>query len=242
MKLLDRLKNFFSGLEEIFVFDIETVPDEDLVKQFYTKEELENRTDSFSFPTSYQKIIAFSYAKWKKKADEPYENESYTVGYNIENELQLLNRISELICQLPQTTKFITFNGAGFDIPVIEKRCLIHLLREDDISYTKNLSSLYLLMQDLYDDRFSNRHLDLFYLLNMKFQKGGLRLLLKQCGLNKHEGITGADVSSLVEAKDYKTLYEYSKYDAYVEGKLFVEFIRKLKGKNNDKTRTTNKS
>ena len=234
MGIVERLKNFFNNLEEICVFDIETVPDETLVNQFYTKEEIESKSDNFSFPHAYQRVVSFSYAKWRKRADEPYENQAYTIGYNMENEVEILRTVSELFSNLNSKTKFITFNGIGFDIPVLEKRSLMLMLSETNNDIIKKLSKLYLFMQKLYDDKYSHLHLDLYYVLNMKYQKGGLRLLLKQCGLNKYESYYGADVQDLCQSKQYKELYEYSKYDAYVEGRLFVELIRRLKGEVRD--------
>jgi len=85
------------------------------------------------------------------------------------------------------------------------------------------LKHLYVLANDLQNQPWN--HLDLFQVLNMHRQKGGLNLLVDQLGLTKYNNLRGNQVAELVRSGDTETLYNYAKHDAYLEATLLIEVV-----------------
>jgi predicted PolB exonuclease-like 3'-5' exonuclease len=112
----------------------------------------------------------------------------------------------------------VTFNGRGFDLPVLE----LHALRHG-ISAQAHFTQR--------SRRFDDRHLDLQdFLTNYgDFRiRGGLNLLLKSIGLPGKTGIDGSRVQELYEAGSLDEIHRYCRSDVIQTYFLFlrVELMR----------------
>jgi len=221
------MTKFFQDKDyNILVFDIETIPDQQLVNKFYTQEEIEERDDPYKISLGMHKIVAVSYCSVQFKQGQFIINEPQ-VHVNLEDERDILLHMYDVFKNF---NKFVTFNGSAYDIPVIEKRCLIHGLQTSNNSNQKtNLRELYRIMQQLKTNRDNKKHLDLFKVFDLKWQKGGLSFLLHFIGLEKYESMRGSDIINLVNENDIQKIEAYAKNDAFIEAKLFValtDFLR----------------
>jgi len=221
METLKHFSMFFkeipSQIQHVCVFDIETIPDSEKVETYYTDEELQQKQSEYEISLGFHKVVAFSYAIVDFSKFKIIENDAFV---NVDDELGLLSQIHNT---LSKYTKFSTFNGKNYDLPVLERRSLLNGLRykrERNVDYLKHL---YVLANDLQNQPWN--HLDLFQVLNMHRQKGGLNLLVDQLGLTKYNNLRGNQVAELVRSGDTETLYNYAKHDAYLEATLLIEVV-----------------
>jgi predicted PolB exonuclease-like 3'-5' exonuclease len=214
------------------VFDIETRVDKDLVKAVYDPENaltidqaydtardqiLEtNGQKSDYFPVPYHIPIAIS----TLQADENYRIQSLgCLGADRFSELEIISRFWKIFESARQT--FVTFNGRGFDLPVLETRALkfgIPLQRYFECGYRGN--------------RYSDAlHIDLCdYLSNFgaAFRRNSLDVLAKLIGLPGKYSIEGEDVEYLYRQGRQKEINQYCVTDVLQTWILFlrVELMR----------------
>ena len=222
------LNRYFQDKDyNVLVFDIETVPDQQLVNKFYTQEEIEERNDPYKVSLGMHKIVAVSYCHVYFNQGKFIINEPKAY-INLNDEKDILLHMYDVFKDF---NKFVTFNGTAYDIPVIEKRCLIHGLQSNDNQIKSNLRELYRIIQNLKTNKESRKHLDLFKVFDLKWQKGGLSFLLHFIGLEKYESMKGSNVITLVNESNTEKLEAYARNDAYIEAKLLVELINFLRSK-----------
>jgi len=219
------LNMFFENIKEsprVLIFDIETVPDKSLIQQFYTEDELSEKENMYQVSLGFHKIVALSFCEIdfnKKSISEP------NVFINLDDEHKLLQDAASIFKQF---TKFVSFNGHNYDLPVLEKRCLLHGLTK---SYTSeqeriNLKDFYFKVNELQHQPWN--HFDIFRVMNMKGQKGGLSFLLSLLNKHKYDNMKGHMVEDLVANNDIEALRKYALQDARLEAELFVEIVRFL--------------
>lgn len=100
------------------IFDIETVPDETLWKPSPPKPRSRAKTDQFA-PLYAHRIIVIGFAM--------FDDNLAFMGANAvanDNEIALITQFSEWFATQPAT--LVTFNGRGFDVPVLNLRALRH--------------------------------------------------------------------------------------------------------------------
>lgn len=125
-----------------------------------------------------------------------------------------------------QPPRLITWNGGGFDLPVMHYRALIHNLRaplmwksgDDDANFRYNRTYL-----NRYN---SERHLDLMDALAM-FQFGAAAKLdnvAKLCGLPGKIGIGGANVADAFFDGRIDEIRDYCECDAMLTYLLFLRY------------------
>jgi len=213
------------------VFDIETRVDKDLVKDVYdpegklTPEEaydtardrlLEKsgqRSDFFPVPFHVPISIA------TLQADEHYRIHSLgCLGADRFSETELINRFWEIFEGSRQV--LVTFNGRGFDLPVLEARALKHgisLARYFEAGYRGNR----------YAD---THHIDLCdWMSNFGVaRRGSLDVLAKLVGLPGKYNVKGDDVEHLFQQGRQKEINQYCTIDVLQTWVLFlrVELLR----------------
>jgi predicted PolB exonuclease-like 3'-5' exonuclease len=214
------------------VFDIETRVDKDLVKAVYDPENALTTDQAYDtardlileqsgqksdfFPVPYHVPIAIS----TLQADENYRIQSLgCLGADRFSEREIAERFWKIFESSRQT--FVTFNGRGFDLPVLETRALkfgIPLKRYFAEGYRGNR----------YSDAY---HIDLCdYLSNFgaAFRRSSLDVLAKLTGLPGKYSIEGEDVEYLHRQGRQKEINQYCVTDVLQTWILFlrVELMR----------------
>lgn len=130
---------------DIFVFDIETVPDADAARRLLRQPDLTDaeardalaawfleKTDGRNdFPRQpFHQIVAISYAQLVfepgEEGPEMVIRRIGTGGNEHSDERELLEGFLNLIDR--RAPKLVSFNGRGFDVPVIKYRAMAHAL------------------------------------------------------------------------------------------------------------------
>ena len=214
------------------VFDIETRVDKDLVKAVYDPENTLTLDQAYDtardqileqsgqrsdfFPIPYHVPIAIS----TLQADENYRIQSLgCLGADRFSEMELMARFWKIFESSRQI--LITFNGRGFDLPVLETRAMKH-----GISLKNYFDSGY--RGNRYGD---THHIDLCdYLSNFgaSFRRSSLDVLAKLIGLPGKYNIEGEDVEYLYRQGRQKEINQYCMTDVLQTWILFlrVELMR----------------
>ncbi len=120
-----------------------------------------------------------------------------------------------------QRPTLVTYNGRGFDLPVIATRCLehgqplVHYYRERDVRY-----------------RFSpDGHLDLMDFISDfgAAKRAGLNVMAKLCGMPGKVGVDGKDVGPLIHAGRVDEVRNYCLCDVVQTAGVFLR-IQLLRG------------
>jgi predicted PolB exonuclease-like 3'-5' exonuclease len=218
------------------VFDIETRVDKELVKQIYDPEDaltLEQAYDkardkllersgqqSDFFPIPFHIPIAIA----TLQADEDYRIRALgCFGNDRFSEVELLTRFWQMF---DTSQVLVTFNGRGFDLPVLEMRALKHGL---------SLARYFAAGQPFATyrgNRFSSAyHYDLCDFLSnfgAVHRRGSLDLLSKLIGLPGKYTIAGEDVEYLYRQERLKEINQYCITDVLQTFFLFLrlELVR----------------
>jgi predicted PolB exonuclease-like 3'-5' exonuclease len=218
------------------IFDIETRVDKELVKEVYDSENnltLDQAYDtardqilersgqqSDFFPIPFHIPIAIS----TLHADEKYRIRALgSIGADRFSEMELVARFWQMF-EGVQT--LVTFNGRGFDLPVLETRALKYGISLPRYFATGEGRSTY--RGSRYSDAY---HLDLCdYLSNFgaAFRRNSLNVLAKLIGLPGKYSIAGEDVEYLYRQGRLKEINQYCMTDVLQTYLLFlrVELMR----------------
>ena len=220
------------------VFDIETRVDKELVKEVYdpensltldqaydtARDQMLERSGQQSdfFPVPFHIPIAIS----TLQADEKYRIRALgCFGADRFSEVELVSRFWQTF-ENAQT--LITFNGRGFDLPVLETRALKHglsLPRYFGAGQTKNTYR-----GSRYSDAY---HIDLCDFLSnfgAAYRRNSLNLLAKLIGLPGKYTIAGEDVEYLYRQDRLKEINQYCMTDVLQTYLLFLR-VELLRGK-----------
>lgn len=218
------------------VFDIETRVDKELVKEVYDPENsltLEQAYDtardqilersgqqSDFFPIPFHIPIAIS----TLQADENYRIRALgSIGIDRFSEMDLVARFWQMF-ESAQT--LVTFNGRGFDLPVLETRALKHGIALPRYFAAGQTKSTY--RGSRYSDAY---HIDLCDFLSnfgAAFRRNSLNVLAKLIGLPGKYSIAGEDVEYLYRQGRLKEINQYCMTDVLQTYLLFlrVELLR----------------
>lgn len=213
------------------VFDIETIPDtagfshlHDLPPGIPDHELaetmlLQRRQASGSdfLPHYLHRVVAISCAL--RMGDQ---FRVWTLGRDGEAEKDIIQRFYDGIEKY--TPQIISWNGSGFDLPVLHYRGLMHNVTaprywdqgEDDKEFKWNN----------YISRYHSRHLDLMDLLAMYQPRGGAPLdqLAKLCGFPGKLGMDGSKVGEAFLAGKLGEICDYCETDVVNTHLLFLRF------------------
>ncbi len=213
------------------VFDIETRVDKELVKEVYdpdnnltleqaydaARDQLLERSGQQSdfFPIPFHIPIAIS----TLQADENYRIRSLgCLGADRFSEEELIVRFWQIF---ESAGTLVTFNGRGFDLPVLETRALKYALSLPRYFAAGQSRSTY--RGNRYSDAY---HIDLCDLLSnfgAAFRRSSLDLLAKLIGLPGKYTIEGEDVEYLYRQGRQKEINQYCTTDVL---QTFVLFLR----------------
>lgn len=211
---------------DVIVFDIETIPDADATRRLLNQNDLsdteardalseyflEKTNGNNDFPRQpFHQVVAISYAHL---IAEPGEHGSELVirriasgGQRSSDEQELLEGFFQLIeSRAPQ---LVSYNGRGFDIPVLKYRAMIHSLRcprwfsEGD-------------KWNNYDTRYSHHyHLDLLEVLSDfgASARCSMHEVATAFGLPGKLDTAGDDVRGLFESGQIDAIRDYCETD-----------------------------
>ena len=220
----------------ILVFDIETVPDVQGIRRLndidpalsdadvaaWFGQQRRAATGSDFAPLYLHKVVAIACAL--RRGDELAV---WSVGDLADDEAQLIRRFFEGVEKL--TPQLVSWNGGGFDLPVLNHRALIHGVtasrywdwgdEDRDFKFNSYLS------------RYHTRHLDLMDVLAMYQPRAnaGLDAMARLCGFPGKIGMGGAEVAAAVAAGRLDDVRRYCECDV-MNTYLVYQRFRLLRG------------
>ncbi len=220
----------------ILVFDIETVPDvagarrlrpawssltdSELAQRLF--EERREKTGSDFLPLHLHRVVAIACVF---RDDSGFRVRS--IGTSEDDEGRLIQAFFATVDRY--TPQLVSWNGGGFDLPVLHYRGLIHGvhaarywdLGEDDRDFRYNN----------YISRYHTRHIDLMDLLAMYQPRASAPLddLAKLCGFAGKLGMDGSRVWDAFQAGGIEQIRNYCETDVVNTYLLYTRF-RRLRG------------
>ena len=219
----------------IVVFDIETIPDLDGGRKLYGLEGIDaketakamlaaRRTkipDTDFLPLHQHQVVAISVAvRW--------DTDKFLVRSLGDLESDEKQMVQEFFKAVEKVPTLVSWNGNGFDLPVLQYRALIHSVQSATYWDTGEFSNEF--KWNNYQSRYHRRHIDVMDMLS-KFQpraSASLDDICKLTGLPGKIGVGGENVfdayldGKLQEIRDYCEIDALSTYLVY----LRFEFIR----------------
>ena len=213
------------------VFDIETIPDTDGLRILYdlpadiSADDVANialhkrrqQNGSEFLPLHQHCICAISCA-----LREGNSFKVWTLGDAQSTEAEIIQRFFDVIDKY--TPQIISWNGSGFDLPVLHYRGLIHGINagrywdlgEDDKEFKWNN----------YISRYHTRHLDLMDILAMFNSRANAPLddLAKLCGFPGKLGMDGSKVWDAYKAGKLEEIRNYCETDVANTHLVFLRF------------------
>ncbi len=220
----------------ILVFDIETVPDVAGIRRLnaidaalpdadvaaWFAQQRRAATGSDFAPLYLHKVVAIACAL--RRGDDL---RVWSVGEAGDDEADLIRRFFDGIEKL--TPQLVSWNGGGFDLPVLNHRALIHGVAaskywdwgDDDRDFKFNS----------YLGRYHTRHIDLMDVLAMYQPRAnaGLDAIAKLCGFPGKIGMDGSEVAAAVAAGKLDEVRGYCECDV-MNTYLVYQRFRQLRG------------
>jgi len=212
------------------VFDIETIPVDfdslDIVQQEYitkfanTDEDLEKVKQQMALWAPTNRIVAIGmlcvesqrgavYFQSGNRNVEDFEEDN--IKYSCGSEKEILEKFWKVISF---AHRFVTFNGRGFDCPVIMLRSAML-----EVKPSKNIMP-YRYSTDIHVDLLEHMT---FYNAYRKFN---LDMYCKAFGIDspKSGGVTGHDVKPLFESGEYEKIARYCAGDLWATRELYIRW------------------
>jgi predicted PolB exonuclease-like 3'-5' exonuclease len=214
------------------VFDIETVPDVDYGRRALGLEGLgdaevaaamfalrREHTGTDFLPLEQQKVVAI--ACLLRRADQV---RLWSLGDVDSGEHELVERFFDGIERL--TPDLVSWNGGGFDLPVLHYRCLLHGVQAARYWETGEEDSAF--RYNNYLGRFHWRHLDLMDVISGYQARGrtSLSSIALLLGLPGKLGFSGAQVWDAYRAGNIEGIRRYCETDVLNTYLVFLAFER----------------
>lgn len=216
-------------MRTLLSFDIETVPDAHGIRVLYGLPENLSDTDTIEFmqqkrrtdtgndfmPLHLQKVVAISCCMRKGASNVKVA----TLGSPNDTEDIILTKFFDIIEQT--TPQLISWNGGGFDLPVLHYRGLIHGIRaakywamDGDFKWNNYIS------------RYHFRHCDLMDLLALYQPKNNVPLddMAKLCGFPGKLGMDGSKVWQAYTEGKIDEIRDYCETDALNTYLMYLRF------------------
>jgi 3'-5' exonuclease len=213
----------------VLAFDIETVPDTAGLRRLHglTADLPDSEVASMAFqrrrqmaghdflPLHQHRVVAISCAL---RQDDGFH--VWSLGEPNEPEGQLIQRFFDGIEKF--TPQLVSWNGGGFDLPVLNYRALLHGVRavrywewgDEDREFRYNN----------YISRYHSRHLDLMDLLGLYQSRVPLDELAQMLGLPGKIGLHGAAVWEAFCAGEIEAIRRYCEADVANTYLVFLRF------------------
>ncbi len=214
----------------ILVFDIETVPDVNAGRKLYDLQQLSDedtakalfamrraKTGSEFLPHYLQKVIAISLMMANTK-----QIKVWSLGDESSDEKDLINRFFNGIDK--HTPTLVSWNGSGFDLPVLHYRALLHGISAP--TYWEAGDHIQAFKWNNYLNRFHYRHLDLMDVLAGYQNKAFAPLdqISTMLGFPGKMGMSGAKVWDEYLSGNIKHIRDYCETDVLNTYCVYLKF------------------
>jgi 3'-5' exonuclease len=214
------------------VFDIETIPDVDYGRRLFDLGSLPDaevaaamfalrreHSGSDFLPLPQHRIVAIACAL--RRGDT---FRLWSLGDESSDERELLERFFDGIERF--TPDLVSWNGGGFDLPVMHYRCMLHGVRA--ARYWESGAEDSSFRYNNYLSRFHWRHLDLMDVLSGFQARGraGLADVASLLGLPGKLGFDGSQVFDAWKAGNLKGIRRYCETDVLNTYLIFLAFER----------------
>lgn len=215
----------------IVAFDLETIPDVELIKsEFPELKDLEDEKKIISYaldsweekkgvrflPPIFHKIISIGLCSYDInggfKFNVGYVGDSKKNSTEVVTEDEILRTWDVILSKKPT---IVSFNGSGFDLPVIIMRSAKILVPQSHLMDKSNKFENYLY-------QYSDMHIDLYFEYGGRGSASGLDLMSRQLvNESKPEGVNGADVYKLFYEDQKDIIKKYVATDVFLTMALF---------------------
>ncbi len=214
----------------LLVFDIETVPDTALGRRLFGLEGLSDHevgevmfakrreeTGSDFLPHEQHRIVAISVVMRSRETLRVW-----SLGDEDASEKELLVRFFDGLDRY--TPDLVSWNGAGFDLPVMHYRCLLHGITAARYWETGDHDSSFRFSN--YLSRFHWRHMDLMDILSGFQGRGRASLsdVANLLGLPGKVGLHGADVWDAYQRGELARIRGYCESDVLNTYLIYLRF------------------
>ena len=218
-------------MNNIFVFDIETIPDVDAGRKLLNLDGLsdhdvanamyaQRRQDAGTefLRHHFHRICAISVVL--KSMDGNLK--VWSLGQADSTEAELLQRFYTGIEKFKPT--LVSWNGGGFDLPVIHYRSMIHGVSAPQ--YWENGSNDNSFRYNNYLSRYHERHTDLMDVLAMYSPRANAPLdeMASLCGFPGKMGMSGAKVWEAYQGGEIKAIRDYCETDVLNTYLLYLRY------------------
>lgn len=225
--------------DPVLVFDIETAPDVAAAKRIYPDMADLSDSDAISALTAlriqetgksfmrlpYQKIVCISFLYIKNGVISLRSLSAEQLS-----EKDILQTFFRAFSDLNTLPQLVSWNGSGFDIPVVLYRAMLYelsapLLFEEGDNIQK-------MRFDNYVNRYQNRHLDLMDRFSQfgASPRQSMDVVASLYGLPGKTKVDGSMVTELVANNDWQTLTIYCESDVFNTWLIYLRWLR-LTGK-----------
>ena len=216
----------------VFAFDIETVPDVAGGRMLYGLEGLDDHavteamlamrreeTGSDFLRLPLHRVVVISVAA---RIGDRFT--VFSLGEGGDDEAELIQRFYEGIERY--IPRLVSWNGGGFDLPVLHYRALMHGISAPRYWETGDQDRAFRFNH--YHNRFHERHTDLMDVLAGYAGRAVAPLdqVATLCGLPGKLGMSGAEVRTRIEQGDFAAVRDYCEHDVLNTYLLWLRFER----------------
>jgi predicted PolB exonuclease-like 3'-5' exonuclease len=218
-------------MSRVLVFDIETIPDleggrrvhgleglddKDTASALFTLRRQENGTEFLRLPL--QKVVAISVVL----RDLDGSLKVWSLGTEDSGEKELIERFFDGIERF--TPQLVSWNGGGFDLPVLHYRALLHGISAPRYWETGEQDTSF--RYDNYLSRYHQRHLDLMDLLALYNSRAVAPLdqVATLLGFPGKMGMSGAKVFDAVQEGKLAAVRDYCETDVLNTYLVYLRF------------------
>ncbi len=217
-------------MNNIFVFDIETIPDVDSGRRLYDLPDLsdedvgkamlhlrQQKTGSEFLPLHLHRICAISVVM--RHADKV---KVWSLGEADAPEAELVQRFYDGVDKFAPT--LVSWNGGGFDLPVLHYRALLHGIQAP--RYWDNGSDDRDFKWNNYLSRYHERHTDLMDVLAGYQMRANAKLdeIATMLGFPGKMGMSGARVWDAYQAGEIEAIRNYCETDVLNTYLVYLRF------------------
>lgn len=214
----------------VFAFDIETIPDIELGRRIYDLDGLSDKevgyvmqakrreaTGSEFLSYEQQRIVAISVALRSRDTFKVW-----SLGEADASEAEIIQRFFDGIDKY--TPDLISWNGGGFDLPVLHYRALLHGIQAPRYWETGNEDQAF--RWNNYLNRYHSRHLDLMDVLSSYQARArvGLQATAMLLGLPGKLGMSGDKVWDAYLAGEIEAIRNYCETDVLNTFLIYLRF------------------
>lgn len=219
----------------VLVFDIETIADVDGARRIYPQLKDLNDADTLAALTSLrtqeaghdfmrlplQRIVCIS-ALYLKEG----QFSLFSLSADKFSEEEILTKFFRAFSEVSALPQLVSWNGSGFDIPVLIYRAMQYNLSAPWLFEEGNRITN--MRYDNYVNRFHSRHLDLMDRFSQygASRREGMDVVASLYGLPGKTDVDGSMVGDLVANNDWHTLSVYCESDVMNTWLIYLRWLR----------------